>query len=114
MARVVASDRDAGIAFAYNSALGSILWGVRDSAAQVIGTPVLSFSSDDGQTFEVIGEMTRISSLWRVAVDPPTTQPVLYRIEASVAGGSAGSAISRVVTTHLLQLPAALFADGFE
>ncbi len=114
LARVVASDRDAGIAFAYNSALGSVLWGVRDSAAQVIGTPLLSVSSDDGQTFEVIGEMTRVSSLWRAAVDPPTTQPVLYRIEASVAGGSAGSAISRVTTTHLLQLPAALFADGFE
>ena len=114
LARVVASDRDAGIAFAYNSALGSVLWGVRDSAAQVIGTPVLSVSSDDGLNFEVIGEMTRISSLWRVAVDPPTTQPLLYRIEASVAGGSAGGAISRVVTTHLLQLPAALFADGFE
>ncbi|MEZ5455659.1 MAG: delta-60 repeat domain-containing protein [Lysobacteraceae bacterium] len=114
LARIVASDRDAGIAFAYNSTLGSVLWGVRDSAAQVIGTPVLSVSSDDGLNFEVVGEMTRISSLWRIAVDPPGTQPLLYKIEASVAGGSAGSSVSRVATVHELRLPAGLFADGFD
>ena len=114
LARIAASDREAGIAFAYNSALASVLWGVQDSAAQVIGTPVLSVSSDDGQTFEVIGEMTRISSLWRVAVDPPTTQPLLYKVEASVAGGSAGASVSRIATRHELSTPAALFSDGFE
>ncbi len=114
LARIAASDREAGIAFAYSSSLGSVLLGVKDSAAQVIGTPVLSVSSDDGQTFEVIGEMTRISSLWRVAVDPPTTQPMLYKVEASVAGGSAGASVSRIATHHELSTPAALFSDGFE
>ncbi len=114
LARIVASDREAGIAFAYNSALGSVLWGVRDSATQVIGTPVLSVSSDDGLNFEVVGEMTRISSLWRIEVDPPGTQPLLYKIVASVAGGSAGSSVSRVATVHELRLPAGLFTDGFD
>jgi len=115
IARIVAQDRDADVAFAYVKSLSRILWGVRDSAANVIAAPVLSVSLDGGNSFVDFGPMTPFtSSLWRMTFDISMTGPLLFKIQAAVAGGSAGASVSMIQTRHALQLDEALFADGFD
>lgn len=123
LARLSARDRDALFSFTYDDVFGRVIWGIRDSAGQVVGSPVLWVSTDTVVAppgapafvvFERLGEMSRLSSLWRLNVALGNDEERVFRVEYQVAGGSAGASLSTMRVEHLRTVRLSLFANGFE